>query len=47
MIAKQCLAHKVDMVTASYVSPALKVRCVGGGGVGGGGEGEERGDELR
>ena len=28
VIAKQCLAHKVNMVTASYVSPALKVRCV-------------------
>ena len=26
VVAKQCVAHKVDMVTASYVSPALKVR---------------------
>jgi alpha-aminoadipic semialdehyde synthase len=25
VVAKQCVAHKVNMVTASYVSPALKV----------------------
>ena len=25
VIAKQCVAHKVNMVTASYVTPPLKV----------------------
>ena len=26
LVARQCIAHKVDLVTASYVSPELQVR---------------------
>ena len=39
-VAKQCIAHKVNMLTASYVSPALQV---GKKGVRGGREGRKGG----
>ena len=48
-VAKQCITHKVNMLTASYVTPALQVRKKGGRREGGrdGGRGREGGRKGR
>ena len=48
LVAEQCITHKVNLLTSSYVSPQLQVSIGEGGGEGGrrregGGGGREEG----